>query len=113
MKNAAVRDMLGEQMKVLLERSRQDIPLIALDGLSNRMAAIGKVLLDSDTDEFVELLALRGMIGAAQDKVAELMVLLGEKLNDEFRQAESDEFLHNVYDQLDELHALLSYREGK
>lgn len=113
MKNADVREMLGKQMKVLLERSRQDIPLIALDGLSNRMATIGKVLLDDCDDELLELIALRGMVGAAQDKVAELMVLLGEKLNGEFRQAASDEFLHKVYDQLDELHALLIYREGK
>lgn len=39
MKNDKVREMLCSQMEVLLERSKQkEIPLIALDGLSNQMA---------------------------------------------------------------------------
>lgn len=111
MKNAEVRDMLGEQMKVLRERSQQEIPLIALDGLSNRLATIGKVLLDDGDDEFVELIALRGMVGAAQDKTTELMELIEQEHAEEFTQ-NYNKFLREVYDRLDELHVLLSYREG-
>ena len=101
MKNDKVREMLCGQMEVLLERSRRkEIPLIALDGLSNQMAKIGKVLLDDGGGELVELVLLRGMVGAAQEKVIELMNMVWNS-ND-------DDFIHDVYDRLDELRAMLT-----
>lgn len=103
MKNTEVRNLLGEQMQVILKRSRQDIPLIALDGLSSQMAKIGKVLLDDD-DEFVELIALRGTFGAVKDKVGELIELVEGKTD------YADKSWQDVYDRLNKLNALLSYR---
>ncbi len=101
MKNDKVREMLCSQMEVLLERSRRkEIPLIALDGLSNQMAKIGKVLLDDGGEKFVELVWLRGMVGIAQAKVVELMNMVWNS-ND-------DDFIHDVYDRLDELRAMLT-----
>lgn len=101
MKNDKVREMLCSQMEILLERSkREEIPLIALDGLSSQMAKIGKVLLDNSDEKFVELILLRGMVGAAQEKVVELMNLVWN--------SKGDDFFHEVYDRLDELRAMLT-----
>ncbi len=45
--NNEVREILYCQMKALHERSTErGIPLIALDGLSGRIAMLGKILLD-------------------------------------------------------------------
>lgn len=101
MKNDKVREMLCSQMEILLERSKQkEIPLIALDGLSNQMAKIGKVLLDDGGEKFVELVLLRGMVGVAQEKVVELINLVWN--------TKDDELFHEVYDRLDELRAMLT-----
>lgn len=101
MKNDKVREMLCGQMEILLERSKQkEIPLIALDGLSNQMAKIGKVLLDNGNEKFVEFILLQSTVRVAQSKVEELMNMVWNS-ND-------DDFIHEVYDRLDELRAILT-----
>lgn len=98
--NERVREMLCSQMEILLERSKQkEIPLIALDGLSNQMAKIGKVLLDNGNGKFVEFILLQSTVRVAQAKVEELMNLVWN--------LKDDDSFHEVYDRLDELRAML------
>ena len=99
--NERVREMLCSQMGILIERSKQkEIPLIALDGLSNQMAKIGRVLLDNGNGKFVEFILLQSTVRVAQAKVEELMNMVWNS-ND-------DDFIHDVYDRLDELRAMLT-----
>ena len=101
MKNDKVREMLCSQMEILLERSKQkEIPLTALDGLSNQMAKIGKVLLDNGNGKFVEFILLQSTVRVAQAKVEELMNLVWN--------LKDDDSFHEVYDRLDELRAMLT-----
>ena len=46
MNHEKVRAVLGAQLELLHERSKNDIPLIALDGLSKEAVAIGRLLLN-------------------------------------------------------------------
>jgi len=100
MKRKDVRELMYSQMTILNERSKGDIALIALDGLSRNISTIGKSLLrEFANDDRYTLAMLNGMIVSACGAIESLL----HRLNG----LESNE----VYDALDEIHSLLTIPE--
>ena len=109
MTDQGIRNILGEQLRIVHERSQGDIPLKALAGLSREAAGIGKVLLDAGSYETYAAVSAepwRTVCTACDEARAlvEQFCAAFPNLN-----AEQEEF----YNRLSRLYALLSDGHGR